>query len=550
MAALFLLITWLLFSVSYETNDDSAMMYTIAGYRTGQIEVNSVFSSIVWGGIVGGAYRLLPQLPWYTIFSILVIWLSHAIILRSVFQNAEKRRDLFLFMVVYMGAAIYSTAFLQFTTTALWAGIAACSMGMCLFEKNSRKSEIVILISLMMISFCIRKLVGIVALFFLGIVFCVNSMKHRDKGTIKKYIFVLVIVVLTMVLERGINSIYENKEGWTEWREYNQERVKYKDYTAVSYEENPEVYEKVGWDKNLYDLVDSWFFLDSHVNKESFQVLNEYKRLFEKEKNGEAKLYEAVYNITNMLRDSPIAFIMFCQMGIVAIAIWLKSIVCRDKILAFQVLLIVFCSVLMVVYLGVKERVPLRVFQVCVLPATVLLGIIFVKEQENNKLKNWGGTEFVIILVLLICISGVARYTYKQSLNIIYNEGIEIRMDMENYAVKHPENLYIYDYSLSFIGDPFAVYPSGKPVNYMFWGGSTMFSPIYNRQLEVNGRTELYSEAFLEEHVYFVSREDIGKDTLLVKYMCDRFQGMDYKKVDDVNGCGIYKFYYIDDGKG
>lgn len=58
VAALFLLITWLLFSVSYETNDDSAMMYTIAGYRTGQIEVNSVFSSIVWGGIVGGAYRL------------------------------------------------------------------------------------------------------------------------------------------------------------------------------------------------------------------------------------------------------------------------------------------------------------------------------------------------------------------------------------------------------------------------------------------------------------------------------------------------------------
>lgn len=54
VTSIFLVIIWFLFSVRYETNDDSAMMYIIAGYRSGSVEIDPIFSGVIWGGIVGG----------------------------------------------------------------------------------------------------------------------------------------------------------------------------------------------------------------------------------------------------------------------------------------------------------------------------------------------------------------------------------------------------------------------------------------------------------------------------------------------------------------
>ena len=118
-----LILSWLFFSVRFETNDDSAIMYNIAGYRSGHIEIDPIFSGVLWGMLVGAGYYLLPQIPWYTLCSMAVIGISHIIILQSMLKRRKKSSTLLIYIILFGMGALYSTVNLQFTTTAMWPGI-------------------------------------------------------------------------------------------------------------------------------------------------------------------------------------------------------------------------------------------------------------------------------------------------------------------------------------------------------------------------------------------------------------------------------------------
>lgn len=478
----------------------------------------------------------------------LIIWLSHVVILKNVLQMSKRKSSFWWFLVIYIGAAVYSTVFLQFTTTALWAGIAACILGIDTFQReNDGKEqifEIFLLLFLVTISYSIRKSVGMAVLAFLGICFLINGIKqYRSKRKVRKIIMVFSGTILAVLATICITSIYEKENGWKEWRIYHEERATYKDYMAVNYAEDSDIYESIGWDQNLYDLVNKWFFMDSRVNKESFEILNKHKQAVESREKSLVKLYGCIQYVIRVLQSFPMARIMLLQMNILGLYLIYRSVVYKDRSLLFNVLIILLCAYGMLLYLGIKGRLPLRAFQVCVLPAIVLLGYLCVKEGDIIKSEFEKYVNVFITFILFMCMSGSILYTYRQTLNEDVTKGIEIRMEMENYAVNHPENIYIHDDSVSFGADPFVTYSSEKPTNYIFWGGSTMFSPVYERQLGIYERKNLYADALLEKDIYVVSRAEMDADTLLVKYMESCFENISYKKVDDVNGCGIYKFF-------
>lgn len=73
-----------------------------------------------------------------------------------------------------------------------------------------------------------------------------------------------------------------------------------------------------------------------------------------------------------------------------------------------------------------------------------------------------------------------------------------------------------------------------------------MFSPVYERQLQYNGIKSLYSDAFLEDNVYFVSNGGEDKE-LLLAYMTEEFGELNCVKVKDMGNYGIYKFSCLGD---
>ena len=64
----------------FGTNDDSAMMYLIAGYFTGETEVLPYVLNIGYSSIVAALYEVLPIFPWYTLSLIGLQQISMAVI--------------------------------------------------------------------------------------------------------------------------------------------------------------------------------------------------------------------------------------------------------------------------------------------------------------------------------------------------------------------------------------------------------------------------------------------------------------------------------------
>lgn len=69
-----------------------------------------------------------------------------------------------------------------------------------------------------------------------------------------------------------------------------------------------------------------------------------------------------------------------------------------------------------------------------------------------------------------------------------------------------------------------------------------MFSPLYYKQLELNGRDELYSDCFFEDNIYYVST---SQDTIerIGMYLEQTYDcKTTYTIEDTVDNCMIVKF--------
>lgn len=467
---LIFLMIWLIFPICFETNDDSSIMYIIAGYRSGSIEIDPIFSGILWGGIVGGMYYLFPQVAWYTIFSIMVIGISQVIILEGALRRKKCVGTLLLYFIVFISFSLYSSVLLQFTTTALWPGIAACVLGMNLLREENRKLEFfdtAMLIILMILCFSIRKYVGIAVIVFLGTVFLINII-NDDKKRRKKLAFIFGLACLMSLFTAGLNVIYEKNDGWHEWREYHKERATYMDYASAGYEEAEEIYTEIGWNESLYNLVNRWFFMDTRVNRESFRKLNQYSHQ-DKETITWDKFKRGYVLLKEFLKSQHMAVIL--ASGEFVLFLFLLG-AAHNKKLFLQAILIAGVSGLLLLYLCLKGRLLLRVFQICVLPAIIIMWMMILGIDRCEKCKHTKYINFVIVIIGLIYMVGSIGYTYKVSTRT--DTGVQMRMDMEAYAVENPENIYVYGISMNYGTKPFVVYPKVKPTNYIFWGG------IYN----------------------------------------------------------------------
>lgn len=402
------------------------------------------------------------------------------------------------------------------------------------------------LIAFLLLLCCsIRLFVGMSAMGFFLIALFINTMNHISCfTTIWKKIFFLFLIACSMLLLTGaVNSLYETINGeWKEWRDYHKERSTYKDYASASYEDAEDIYKTIGWSKNLYDLSQGWFFMDSKINKDSFQILNQCTEDFRDKASSKERLYSAGVYLKQIWTYIPtVRILLISELSMLAYFCWI-SFLKKDKLLFVKASSVACASGLMIVYLCLKGRLPLRAFQVCVLPAIIILYTMFLEFRSRTFIEK--SMKMYVMLIAGICMIGNIHLAHINS--SAWDIGIDLRMNMEKYAIQHPENIYVYDSTMSYGAGPFVTYPVEKPTNYIFWGGSTMFSPIYERQIRLNGKNTLYSDAFFDKNVYFASQRDID-DSSLIKYLTEEYGEVGYQLVDTVDSCKIYKFYKMDE---
>lgn len=542
VAVVCLAILWTVCPMMYQNNDDKYLLYMMAGYTTGAPALETVFGGFVWPLIITSLYKLCSGVTWYTLLSLMVIVVSLMMIVRSFIVSDDAKDIVFeiIFAVaVFIGFLAYFMSALQYTMTAAYVGVAGvCALIVSLFNEKSKHSRIFFIVSIcfLILSYSIRKQMGLVTTSCYAFIFLYAYLKSRDKKVFKRFIIMLVVFAVTFLS----NKIYENVSGITEFNKYYSVIQSWIDYPHIDIEEDASVYDSVGWDKEMYDAATEWFFLDDRVSVENVSLINEASA------NRAFTIKERIVNAKNILLNKQIVNVQVVLWFLILLSINIsllrkkghKEIFTLDLIFGFFVI----ASMYFCMYEG---RFPLRVYQGMVLVYAVpsfALMMHFIKEYNLQIQKYILG--IIPLLLLLYFYKFVPTWSMVNELKQITHDGtrkemIEAVESVERYACEHRDNLYIYDYDLSQPAAPFVNYGDDYPYNAMFWGGWTFNSPVYHKQLAANNMDSLEPEDLINGNVYLCGK---SYDEVLYRYMQSVYGGVEIENVDTIGDVIVYRY--------
>ncbi|MCM1232525.1 MAG: hypothetical protein NC489_20570 [Ruminococcus flavefaciens] len=541
-------IVYLLFPIQFETNDDAGIMALLAGFRTGNPQPGSIFSFYLWGKIVSFFYTLTETVPWYTILFIFLTWCSLIIILKNILKcflliSIKKWIMAFIyFLLIFLSICLYPIVRIQFTTMAALCGSQMiCSILTWRSDDNMRERLFDLILGgiIYLCGFNIRPLVGYV---MTAIIVAVSMYKFVKKDIeIQTFLTQIALTFGIVTLTLASNQMYEKDTGLNDFREfYHLERGTFTDYEKIPYEQAENVYQSVGWDETLFNLASKWFFMDEKVTAEAFHEINSQAL----ERRESESILQRIQKAWNLIKNQKIVTKMWeYSIPFILILLFLfysiKDSHIRWDILGcfsfwIGLLIICFCVAFWGRFL---QRIANMALILSYIPFSVQLLLTMQKIFSMNKDK----VKKLSYLLGVICLCLSALIGFSQFVNRVDNsEGVKARKQVENYCIENDSNFYIYDYSLSYATDPFLVYPDSKPVNFIFWGGSGAYSPLWYAQLEKNGFKEVYSKDFFNKKIYFIGREIPDED--LISYMDKRYNGCECQITESRNEFIVYRF--------
>lgn len=526
LVSVVLLITYSMIPISFDTNDDVSLMYTLAGYKSGEGIASCIFSNVIYGYWITLLYRFMPNIPWYTVNQMVLIGLSLIVIAGIFIGNKARKRKLsgiLCFIILYFCVYLYPTSILQFSTTPAIIGSAACLLILSYDTKDEKRVILLkqaLSIFLLVWSYLYRSFSGYVCIVYFIVCVLVNYFKNKDN----KVIITCLMALLLIGTGYTVNITAQKGEQWEQYLAFHKERTMFTDYGHPSFDEAETLYTEVGWDRELFKLADQWFFLDDRINTSNLKYINTFK--VEKEMN----LSQIKQTLKSFIR--PHKTVIVIELFVFALLFLILQFKSRNyRLMAW---LFTVCCGGMFCYLCLIGRLPFRSFQVIFIPLMTVL--FYYLSKSNLKIISYN-LKVVIVLITTVILSLQFKQVYLHSTEKQSQE----KAELEKYCMEHLDNLYIYDITLALNGSPFIVYGEKKPYNVIFWGGSSIYSPIYYEQLKANRRWRLSSKDFLDENIFFLSKN--SSVNYLLDYLKKKEGAKGVKIVGNVNDIYIYHFY-------
>ncbi|OUQ28447.1 hypothetical protein [Massilimicrobiota sp. An134] len=503
----------------FSTNDDSRILYALAGYATGITNPEQPFINYFLGCFISFLYELNGKIPWYGLFHVVSLFFSIVVIFKCYYKLIYKKGcnysffPIFVHITLLFSIFLYPLVALQFTTTSAIIGTSAISVILVL-EKDDDKfthtiSYIYCFIALL-ISFMIRSLSWYCVMLFFGFA-CLYKMYYNfvfDKKLLnKKNISIFVLGVLTVISCFSLKFISVNIKNDNDiaqaYNSYNDYRVKYMDYKQHdSYEENKALYNSVNWTENTYSATLCLLYFDKDINEYSLKrITDEYSV------NTKETINDAIELSESLICENTYAQVsIILTIGLIFSIIFLS----KNNVDKIFIVFLEIVTLTLFVILAIRGRLPLRSFISLIVPNFFLLLMFFARLQNKNFAKY---LKIVAILISTMCIllSIKSIYITQEYLDTQTETSIGQKEfdSFEEYAVQHPNNFYVYDFSVATINrDPFKVFPNEKPSNTMVSGGSYTYSELYYKQLKANGLNQLFWEDLLRDNIFFVSAND------------------------------------------
>lgn len=570
----FIVLIFIFCDSKYEVSDDFVMASILSGAYGDGPNPHMIFVNVILGYLLMPLYYLFPQISWYYVFQILVIFLSSVAITYLLFEWTERTSAKvlsILFIVIFTGEAYI---LVQFTKTAVFAIMAGALLFVwTLFHKKGIRKILwgaVLCIIGVWLRFMTIYVVGIFILSML--LYEIVKLLRKEKPSKETWIYLAKvfacgsILILSAYAGRWMNSyVYKNDDAYRYFKEYNYARSQIVDYAVEDYNVYAEELQKLGISENDFYMITTWSFADNEIF--SLERMKQIGDVVE-EKADELRggITDTLNNIQNrefLKYPACFACLLLLVFGIfLNHKRWWTMLGCLG---GAGILLFYFSYTGRSVY-----RVEWSVFA-----AAFIGGLYFWENQKNFLKENYIDEQYIYkIGKSVLIILGIAcmilyipdrEYKYINSQNrkeyidnnfyTSWNYGngklrkVVNRLKPENGLLKeiekNPQNFYFLDFNttiqtLYFEWCPWEALPTGYYNNVLYLGGITTNFPDVNRILKERGYSNQL-ESLIAENVYLVDNKSVDlKVDFLREHYYPEAKAELYKEID---GYQIWKVY-------
>lgn len=550
LALLCVAVTLLVYRVTFLTNDDAAIQYTLSGCYTGAPFPVNGFIGLPIGWFAALLYRLLPAVPWWACLLLLGASGSVYALNRMVTRGCmEAKLPIYCAPVVnallYWTVYVYAVSRLSFTMTACMLGAAgvACVLSAPADERLGARG--VWGVALMLLCFFFRNSTGLSMLCFFLAAICYRVLSalldaprsERKKRVVNTLLFALAGAAL-FACAVALNSWKERALNPPGYVEFEEARGRYFDYPHVSYGDDPAFFEALGWDETIYQMADNMCFFDERITAERMNAVLAYPKA---QAGLLSRLIDALEQGERFFRGAGAAQYML----VVPVLLTLWTLVLRPRergrgrAALVAALAVAAGSFMLCLYLCFKERLILRAFQVIAVPASVfilrmlLLRIGFMARGGCRGVRRAAG---VALLLATICALGWSAYKTNAALAAYDpDESMRDMRAVEAYAMAHPDNVYVYSPRMIYNVEAFKAYPGKKPTNLIDWGNAGMHSAWKDRQIARNGLSSLNADIFMRDNVYLLGTAQASELTALTDYL---YAHAGAERIEQADGIG------------
>src|SRR5215204_5422910 len=260
----------------FETNDDVAFMLMVSGRVLSPEPTGWIFFiHFLLSQTLAWLYRLNANVPWYGLMHLGSLILAYWVILYAVLLKGFSWQRVSLFLLCLISLGLPFALSLQFTKTAFLVGISGVFLLATTLQQYFSRStgriqllrRLAAVTLLLMLTLMIRReslhLVAVLAIPLFGWL-AWSAWKSR-KIPIFLTVFAslgLVLVLLDSVHHRR----YEQDPAWKRFSLLNPLKSEFLDYQHVPYNAtNQKYFQEVGWSKNDYQCLLSWWYIDPHI---------------------------------------------------------------------------------------------------------------------------------------------------------------------------------------------------------------------------------------------------------------------------------------------
>ena len=504
--ALLLIGLLVVFRPVYETNDDYGLANMVNGVK-GARDAHLIYAHYFLGLLLKVLYQLRQSVPWFSVLQYVVLYVSFTSITYVLTRRAKNQSTIWFSYLLIIWFAYEGYIKLQYTKTA---GIASVAGILLLFyavcSQRVSKRALAGGFALSCIGFMYRD-----AQFFaeaalmtgIGIYLLIELKDTQDavKGQRQRKLFLyfgtfgglLAAVVLLHFVDR---SFYRAPE-WETYDQFNEIRTELYDYGFPSYDQNEEAYRSLGIDKNAYDLLRGWNFMDTEkFTKDIFEKIAELKQ----PRPLDLQLVKA------FLKKVPLRLLKV-QCFYCFLLICLYWLLCgrHDQ---KNILSVLYEAVLvMAVYLFMfyKNRYLINRVDVGIWLAVSVVVLWTISDTREY----FSGRHGVFVLLVVVALN---QYHWKAHWRINSDEKISAMMNARavvETVSQDKEHLYLMPVGTVSIWKSYGVFdspPAGLTSNIFSVGGWTANSPLYLDVLKQYGVENPMKDFIGNENVYFFAK--------------------------------------------